>query len=130
MFLTSAWEAQLLRKIAVALVVWLCRRFEITLLDETRIPNGVDAVARGQRWQAFANEDGGLYDMIEVQRKSAFEAYSETRPDQEDERVYLALSDRCWRQLKARVDSVIQTGILEQNAAGKKSEHVELRKSV
>ena len=109
--------AHLLRNLATRLVLWLCDRFGIVPLDEARVAMTADAVARSQRWEAFYREAGGLADMIAQARKEAFEAYSECRPDDLAEKDYLAASDRCWRQLEARVRSVIQAGHIEVKRA-------------
>jgi hypothetical protein len=108
-----------MRNLAIRLVLWLCARFDIVPLDETRRFVTPDAVARGQRWEAFYSEEGGLADMVAQARREAFEAYAECRPDAVSEKEYLAASDRCWRQLDARVRNVIATGKL----AAKEAEH-------
>lgn len=101
-----------MRTMAVNLVLWLCARFDISLIDEARRFASPDAIARGQRWEAFYNEEGGLADMIQQARKEAFEAYAETRPSDVAEKEYLAGIDRCWRQIDRRVRSVVETGQL------------------
>ena len=111
-----------MRSIAVRLVAWLCHRYSISFIDETRRSNGQDAVAIGETWHTFAVEKNGLYDMIDSQRRQAFEAYADTKPGDHAQKEYLAMQDRCWRQIKARVDAIIQNGRIEadrkrQNAA-------------
>lgn len=106
-----------MRTMAVNLVLWLCRVFDIVLIDEARKLASPDAIARGERWQAFYSEEGGLADMIAQARREAFEAYAECRPDDVAEKEYLAASDRCWRQLDRRIRSVIETGKLEARKA-------------
>lgn len=103
------------------LILWLCRVFEVHPLDEARILMGDEAKARSHRWEAFAREDGGLFDMIEGERRKAFEAYSALPPDAHDERVYLAMSDRNWRALEARVRSVITAGKIEERNEARKA---------
>jgi hypothetical protein len=107
-----------MRNLAIRLVLWLCARFDIVLIDEARRFAPPDAIARGQRWEAFYAEEGGIADMITQARREAFEAYSDCRPADVSEREYLAMSDRCWRQLDRRVRSVIETGQItaKQNA--------------
>lgn len=106
-----------MRNLAVRLVLWLCRRFDINPLDEARRFVSPDAVTRGQRWEGFYHEQGGLADMIQSARREAFEAYAECRPDNVAEKEYLAASDRCWRQIDRRIRSVIETGkIAAKNA--------------
>lgn len=107
----------MIRLLAIRLVLWLCARFNIVLLDEARKFASPDAVARGQRWEAFYHEEGGIADMIQQARREAFEAYGECRPDNVAEKDYLAASDRCWRQIDRRIRSVIETGKLEAKKA-------------
>lgn len=102
-----------MRNLAIRLVLLLCARFEISIIDETRRDMGNDAIDRARRWEAFSVERGGLYDLIERQRLEAFQAYADCRPDDTAEKEYLAQQDRCWRQIKARVDGVIQNGRIE-----------------
>lgn len=102
-----------MRNLAIRLVLWLCARFDIVLIDEQRKHIGGDAVERGKRWEMFATEVGGLFDMVEAQRRDTFEAFAETRPDQMEEKQYLAMQDRALRQLKARVQNVIASGKIE-----------------
>lgn len=104
----------MLRNLAIHLVLWLCRVFAIVPLDEARRFMGQDKLVRSQRWEAFAVEQGGLYDMIETQRLAAFEAYAETPPNDQATRDHLAMQDRAWRQIRARVDNVIAAGKIEE----------------
>lgn len=106
-----------MRNLAIRLVLWLCRVFDISALDEARRFASPDAIARGQRWEAFYHEEGGLADMIAQARREAFEAFAECRPSDVAEKDYLAASDRCWRQLDRRIRSVIETGKLEARKA-------------
>ena len=106
-----------MRNLIVRLVLWLCRVFDIVLIDEARRFASPDAIARGQRWEQFYAEEGGLADMIAQARREAFEAYGECRPSDVAEKEYLAASDRCWRQLDRRVRTVIETGKLEARKA-------------
>lgn len=106
------------------LTLWLAARCGLTLIDETRIAMGDDAKARADRWDAFAREEGGLYDMIDTLRREAFEAYAECAPDARAERDYIALSDRNLRRLKQRVQSIIATGKIE---ATRDAQRVDMR---
>lgn len=103
-----------MRNLAIRLVLWLCARFNIVVLDEQRRFASPDAVVRGQRWELFYSEEGGFADMIAQARREAFEAYGECRPGDIAEKEYLAMSDRCWRQLDARVRNVITSGKLAE----------------
>lgn len=118
-----------MRNLLARLILWLARRLDINLIDEARIRMGPDKVARSQRWEAFANEDGGLFDMIEHERRVAFEAYSACPPDARAERDYLAMTDRNWRTLKQRIAGVIVEGKIEQRNADAKRQ-VRIVKSV
>ena len=102
-----------MRNLAIRLVLWLCARYDISLIDETRRHATADKIARADEWKNFAIEDGGLYDMIAEQRRAAFQAYADCRPGDIAEKDYLAQQDRCWRQIKSRVDSIIQSGEIE-----------------
>lgn len=95
------------------IILWLCSRYNIWPIDETRTAMDSDKQNRSRRWEEFAKEEGGIYDMIEAHRREAFEAYSALPPNAHDERVYLAMTDRNLRALKRRVDSVIATGKIE-----------------
>ena len=108
-----------MRNLVIRLVLWLCRVFDIALVNEARTMNGMDAVARGQQWEALAREEGGLFDMIEGMRRAAFEAYADCRPGDHAEKEYLAMQDRCLRQLKARIGAVIQAGVIEADSKRK-----------
>lgn len=111
------------------LILWLCHRFDAWPIEEARIEMGADKIARSQRWQAFANEAGGLFDMIEQQRREAFEAYSALPPSAHDDRVYLAMTDRNLRALKQRVVSVIAAGEIEARNEARK-QHPRILKSI
>lgn len=112
------------------LILWLVDRFDISLIDETRIPNGMEVKARAERWKAFALEQGGLFDMIEAQRRAEFEAFADLRPNQLNEKAYLAQQDRCWRQVRARVESIIMTGKVAADKEAQEASVIQLRKSV
>ena len=120
------------RNLVTRLILWLCARFDVWPIDEARIPMADDAKARSMRWQEFAGEEGGLFDMIEAMRTKAFEEYSALPPAAHAERDYLALSDRNLRALKQRVVSVIAAGeIAEKNDAMRQRMNVvPARKSV
>jgi hypothetical protein len=113
-----------MRNLAIRLVLWLSARFEIVLIDEQRKFIGGDAVERGKRWEMFATEQGGLFDMIDKQRREAFEAFADTRPDQIAEKEYLAMQDRALRQLRARVDSIIASGKIAAKQSEKQFHHI------
>ena len=118
-----------MRNLAIRLVLWLCCRFGIVMLDEARRFVSPDAVARGQRWEAFYTEEGGLADMIAALRKEAFEAAAELDPSDTDKIYYWATADRNLRRLEQKVRGVIVSGQI----AAKQAAHVDvapLRKSI
>lgn len=102
-----------MRKLMARLILWLCNHFDVWPLDEQRIPMGSDAKARSERWEQFAREDGGLFDMIEGLRRETFEQASEIPPEEIEKLQYAAMSDRNLRRLKQRVQSVIAQGKIE-----------------
>ncbi len=118
----------MMRNLAIRLILWLSARYNIVLLDELRRAHGSDAKSRAIRWQAFALEEGGLFDMIEDQRKSLFHAYTDVSPSDIETKDNLAMQDRCWQQLRVRVDSVIATGQIQ--AQPKPATITPIRKSV
>jgi hypothetical protein len=106
-----------MRNLAIRLVLWLCKRFDIVPLDEMRIRLGKDAVARSERWQTFYSEEGGLADMLAQVRKEAFEVAAELDPRDTDLIYYWATADRNVRRLEQRVRNVIATGKIEAKQA-------------
>lgn len=109
-----------MRNLAVKLVLWLCARFGIVPLDEARRFASPDAVARGQRWEAFFHEEGGLADMIAALRREAFEAAAELDPSDTAKIYYWATADRNLRRLEQKVRGVIVNGQIE----AKRAQHV------
>lgn len=103
-----------MRSLAIRLVLWLCNRFGFWPIDEARIAMGGDKVTRGQRWEQFAKEEGGLFDMIEKLRRETFEQAAELPPEDVAKLQYFALSDRNLRRLKQEVVSVIAAGEIER----------------
>lgn len=110
-----------MRALIVRLVLWLCRRFDISLLDEARRFVSPDAIARGQRWEAFYLEQGGIADMIKALRAEAFEAAAELDPRDTDKIYYWATADRNLRRLDRRIRGVIENGKLEAAKSNVKS---------
>lgn len=120
-----------MRSLAIRLVLWLCRVFDIVMLDEARRFASPDAVARGQRWEAFYHEEGGLADMIAALRKEAFEAAAELDPSDTDKIYYWATADRNLRRLEQKVRAVIVNGqVAAKQAAAKDASVGTPRKSV
>ena len=82
-------------------------------IDQTRLLNGSDAVERGQRWEQFYREQGGLLDMLEALRREAFEAAAELDPKDTDKIYYWATADRNIRRLQGRIEGVVMSGRVE-----------------
>lgn len=80
-----------------------------------RVNNGTDAVARGQRWEAFATEEGGLYDMIANLRRGYFEKVGQLQPGDTKSLQALASADRIAREIERQVQTVIETGRIRAN---------------
>ena len=86
-----------------------------------RINNGDDAIMRGQRWELFYSEIGGLRDMLDELRRAYFEKVSSIKPGDTDALQALAMADRIAREIDGQVRTVIETGKLRAADA----EHVE-----
>ena len=114
----------MMRNILARFTLWLASRCGLVLMDETRVAMGSDAKARADRWEQFAREEGGLYDMIDTLRREAFEQFAECAPDARAQRDYIAMSDRNLRRLKQRVQSIIATGKIE---ATRDAQRVDMR---
>jgi hypothetical protein len=119
-----------MRNLAIRLVLWLCRRFDIVLLDEQRRIASPDAVERGMRWEAFYNEEGGLADMLAGIRKEAFEAAAELDPRETNLIYNWAIADRNARRLEQRVRNVIASGKIEADSRNRIQASQPSRKSV
>lgn len=121
-----------MRNLAIRLILWLCQRYDITVLDEARRVMSVDAKARSVQWEAFYTEREGLADMLAELRKEAFEAMAEVDPKDTDKIYYLATSDRNVRRLEQRIRGVIQSGKIEaaNDAAKERLNGAPLMKSV
>lgn len=85
--------------------------------DYPRIASGTDAVARGQRWEQFYGEDGGLADMIGKLRHSYFEKVGTLKPGDHESLLALGIADRIARELEREVQTIIETGKLRANDA-------------
>ena len=99
-----------MRDLAISLVLWLCARFNIVMLDEARRFASPDVVAKGKRWEAFYHEEGGIADMIAALRREAFEAAAELDPSDTDKIYYWATADRNLRRFEQKVRNLIVNG--------------------
>jgi hypothetical protein len=103
----------MIRRLALALVNWLIARFNLSVIEESRLLGGMDAVERGARWEGFYREEGGLADMLADLRREAFETAAELKPEETDKIYYWAMADRNIRRLQQRIEAVIQHGQIE-----------------
>jgi hypothetical protein len=102
-----------MRNLLVRFALWLCARLEINPVDETRIRNGTDAVARGVRWNDFYREEGGIKDFFINVRRGYFEAAAALGVSDTDKLYEYALADRIAREVEREVLTVIATGQVE-----------------
>lgn len=70
----------------------------------------VDAVARGNRWQTFYGEEGGLGDMLTAMRRSYFERAAQLKPGDIDALMALSLADRIVAEIDGQVRAIIVEG--------------------
>lgn len=103
----------MMRKLIVRLVLWLCNRFDVHPLDETRINMGADKKARSQRWEAFAKEDGGLFDLLDRIKAEYLAKMGQVKPGDAKTLEALAIGARVAEGLRAEVRSVIAAGEIE-----------------
>lgn len=107
---TTGW---MLRNLATRLILFLCDRFSVHPLDEARINMGSDKQARSQRWEMFAREEGGLFDLLDTIRGEYLDAMGKVAPGDTDKLEALAIGGRVVEQLRAQVRSVIAAGEIE-----------------
>ena len=94
------------------MVARILARYGYVQREYPRINNGADAIVRGQRWEQFYSEEGGLRDMIVSLRQSYFEKYASLKPGDIPARERLALIDYLAQELDGKVRAVIETGKL------------------
>jgi len=80
-----------------------------------RINNGTDAVARGQRWQAFYEEEDGLRDMFASLRHDYFAKVGQLHPGETQKLLALGMADKIAVEIERKVQSVIETGKIRAN---------------
>lgn len=103
----------MIKHIAVWLVNWLCHKFDLPIIPNTRIMCGSDAVERGARWQNFYYEKGGMGDFIAAIRRGYFEAAAGLSATEHDKIYEYALADRIAREIERQALSIVQTGKIE-----------------
>ena len=77
---------------------------------------GSDKIARGKRWQAFYNEEGGLKDVIAEMRRAYFERAAHLKPGDIDGLTALSLADRICGEIDGAFRLVIVEGEQEEQA--------------
>lgn len=102
-----------MRKLIVRFILWLCNRFDVHPLDEARIDLGTDKKARSQRWEGFAREQGGLFDLTRKIKADYMAAMGRVKPGDAKALEALAIGARVCDQLDAQVRAVIASGEIE-----------------
>lgn len=97
-----------MRKLLDRIAAWL----GYTRREYPRVNNGTEAVARGQRWEVFYGEEGGLGDMIANLRRSYFEKVGSLKPGDTESLMALGMADRIAREIEREVLTIIETGKL------------------
>jgi len=80
-----------------------------------RVNNGTDAIARGQRWQAFAEEEGGLYDMFTRLKTDYFLKVGQLSPGDRDKLLALGMAHKIAGEIEREVQQVIASGKIAAN---------------
>lgn len=80
-----------------------------------RVNNGTDAIARGQRYEAFYAEEGGLKDMIASLRHDYFVKVGQLHPGETQKLLALGMADKIAAEIERKYISVIETGKLRAN---------------
>lgn len=98
------------------LVLWLARKCGAEVVEPistVRLRGGNDAVLRGERWEMFYREEGGLLDMLEAERRDIFEAMGSLDPGDIQKVYWLAHADRIVRRLQGRIEAIVVSGKIE-----------------
>lgn len=99
-----------MRNLVLRLVMWLCARYDINPVEEQRRLAPQDRVIRGQRWEEFYSEEGGLRDMIAGIRQNYFEQASALGHRDNDKLYEFAVADRQARELEREVLQIVASG--------------------
>lgn len=121
-----------MRSLIVRLVLFLCQRFDIWPVEQARMDMGGDAKDRSQRWEHFAREKGGLFDMLDAIESEYLAAMGRTKPKDHDTLETLAIGAHVANRLRAEVRSVIANGHVQQANEDQVARHsvVPIRKSI
>ena len=102
-----------MRKLIARALVWAINRLGVNPVEQARLAHGTDAVERGQRWEMFYREQGGLADMIASLRTGYFEAASAIG-HRDDKSLYeFVVADRVARELEREILQIVVTGKAE-----------------
>lgn len=102
-----------MRKLITCLILWLCARFDVHPVEEARINMGTDKKARSHRWEAFAREDGGLFDLLDRIRGEYLAKMGQVKPGDAKTLEALAIGARVAEALRAEVRNIIAAGEIE-----------------
>ena len=121
-----------MRNLITRLILWLCARFDVWPIDEARVHMGADKKARSQRWEAFAKEEGGLFDLTAKIKAQYLASMGKVAPGDADALEALAIGARVCDQLDAQVRTVIAAGEVEEKQEDRAARFaaVPIRKSV
>lgn len=88
----------------------LLARFGFWRWPEANGHRDTDPVSRGNRWQNFYGEEGGLSDMLTAMRRSYFERATQAKPGDTDTLLALSLADRIVAEIDGQVRAIIVEG--------------------
>ena len=80
-----------------------------------RVANGTEAIARGQRWSAFYEEEGGIKDMISSLRHDYFTKVGQLSPGDTQKLLALGMADKIAVEIERKIQTVIETGRIRAN---------------
>ncbi|WP_160732408.1 hypothetical protein [Pelagerythrobacter marinus] len=103
----------MMRNLAVRLILWLCNRFDVWPVEEARRNMGGDKKARSLRFEEFAREEGGLFDLLDKIKAEYLAKMGQVKPGDAKTLETLAIGARVADQLAAQVRSVIAAGEIE-----------------
>lgn len=112
----------MIRSLAIHLILFLCDRFNVWPIEEARIPMGGDAKARSQRWEQFAREDGGLFDLLGKIKTEYLAKMGTVKPGDADTLEALAIGAHVTDKLKAEVRSVIAAGKIDEATENRRAQ--------
>lgn len=102
-----------MKALLIRFALWLVRRLDIDVVEQSRLMNGADAVERGARWDMFYRETGGMADFIAAIRRGYFEAAAGLGVSDTDKLYEYALADRIAREIDRQAQSIVQNGKID-----------------